>query len=254
MKKILITTSVIFGITALTGCKQTAPVVEQPITNAPSVQYKVPADMNFDLSFNSFNRCLKRSDDGSCFRSDRLTVNKASGELVVRREISEPFTGAQTQYKIREKITRSGDINTITYQPMTVLKKDGGLLLPIPAPDLDIADYLSTTQFTYKFEVDSQYPSDSVKANFDRLMNKTSDSFRFYGAETTSSTLKLQDSYMYDLGDAFSVILVESFPYRNGSKVVVNVIIETKQTPNGVIDVEKLLNQVKSKVNETVNA
>ena len=69
-------------------------------------------------------------------------------------------------------------------------------ILPFDVPSIDIAAYLKNSQFKTKFEINSEYSSQSVKANFDRLMKKAHGRFRIYGS---NSKLGLEDNLQFNV-------------------------------------------------------
>lgn len=236
---------------SLVACKSTPPPADVSLTNNPSITYKLPLDQSVDIKFDTYNRCVEYGDSGSCMKSHMLKFERKAGNVVVERRVASPINSAGSKYTIQETTSRDGGNSIITYQPLKLSSYETGLLAP-NAPKIDLADYLSTTQFSTKFEINSDFPSVSVKANFDRLMNKARNDFRVYG--NTSSDLDLEDYYMVDVEGAQVVMLVESFPYRNGSKIVVNAVVQTRKPSNGVIDVAAIMKSLEEKVGEVVNS
>ncbi|MEI8654058.1 hypothetical protein P4S57_15885 [Pseudoalteromonas sp. Hal273] len=235
---------------ALTACKSTPPPAEVQLTNIPSVSYKMPLDQSIDISFNAYNTCVSSGDSG-CVKYDSIKTAESSGDFLVEKRVHNGTIGSGAVYTIKQSTERTADANIVTYQPVKMTPYQQGFILPFAVPSIDIAAYLKNSQFKTKFEINSEYPSQSVKANFDRLMKKVHGRFRIYGS---NSKLGLEDYYMTTVDGAKVVMLVESFPYRNGSKVVVNAIIETKKSNKNVIDVAEILKSVKAKVAEVTNA
>lgn len=248
IKKVI--TTVLFAAT-LSACKSTPPAADVSLTDTPSIRYKLPLDHPVDIRFNTYDKCISYSDSG-CSKYDSIKFVRKSGDVVVERRVHNGIAGSGAVFTINEKTERTAEVNLVTYQPVKMSSYRQGLIFTFPVPNMDIADYLSNTQFTTRFELNSDYPSQSVKANFDRLMNKARRDFRIYG--NTNSKLDLEDYYMLDVNGAQVVMLVESFPYRNGSKVVVNAVIQTRKASSGLIDVAAIIKSVKQKVAEVINS
>lgn len=237
-------------LASLAGCKATPPPADVPLTNTPSVSYKLPLDQSVDISFYEHNRCVSSGSNG-CTKYDSIKFGRKAGNVVVERRVHNGVAGSGSVYTITETTKRTSDASIVTYQPVKMSSYQQGLILSFPVPQMDIADYLSNSQFKTKFEVNSEYPSQSVKANFDRMMNKARSDFRFYG---TNSQLDLEDYYMVDVDGAQVVMLVETFPYRNGSKVVVNAVVQTHKSNTGIIDVAAIMKSVEEQVAKVVNS
>lgn len=248
VKKII---SVALLASSLVACKSTPPPADVSLTSNPSVTYKLPLDQSVDIKFDTYNRCVEYGDSGSCMKSQLLKFERKAGNVVVERRVASPINSAGSIYTIQETSERDENASVVTYQPLKLSVYETGLLAP-NAPRVDLSGYLSRTQFSTKFEINSDFPSASVKANFDRLMNKARSDFRIYG--NTNSDLDLEDYYMVDVDGAQVVMLVESFPYRNGSKVVVNAVVQTRKSSNGVIDVAAIMKSLKEKVGEVVSS
>lgn len=235
---------------ALVACKSTPPPADVPLTNLPAVSYKLPLNQPIDISFNTYNICESYGDKG-CTKYGSIKFGNESGNVIVEKRTHNGTIGSGAVYTVNETTERTSESNIVTYQPVKMSSYQQGLILPFPVPSMDIVDYLSNTQFKTKFEINSEYPSQSVKANFDRLMNKVRKNFRIYGS---NSKLALDDYYMLDVEGAKVVMLVESFPYRNGSKVVVNAVVQTQKSNNNVIDVDSIIKSVEAKIAKVINS
>ena len=239
----------LLGLTLL-GCASTQAPQEVSLTNTPSISYKLPSDQSIDIKFNEFRYCANASGT-TCTQTNLLSFARENGQMVVTRT-NGTMTGTKgVRFIVNEMTEKQGDISTVTYQPLKRIPVETGFVI-MGTPDLNISEYLSSTQFSKKFEVDSEYPADSVKANFDRLMNKAKSDFRIFG--NTESTLDLEDYYFIDLPSAKVVMLIEAFPYRKGSKVVVNAVIQTRQSNKGIIDVAEIIREVEKKVISVVSS
>ncbi len=237
----------------LAACKSTPPPADVSLTNIPSVSYKLPLDQSIKINFDTYNKCVS-SYQGRCDKYEKIKFVRKTGEVIVEKKTHNGLVGSGAVYTINEKTERTADSSIVTYQPVKKSSYKQGLILPFAVPNMDITSYLSNIQFKTKFEINSDYPSQSVKANFDRLMKKAHRGFRYHGSTSTTSKLALEDSYMVDVEGVQVVMLVESFPYRNGSKVVVNAVVQTRKSNSGVIDVTTIMKRIEEKVTEVINS
>ncbi len=235
----------------LEGCSATQVAEPVSLTNNPSVRYKLPVNQSIDIFFEQYNKCNEYANN-TCSETERLSFKRGPGRLTVERRVSDALSHSAAVYTIEEKTVREGNSNIITYQPLQMTPDEKSFLVSRPLPTLDIGQYLSTTQFKTKFEVDSDYPANAVKANFDRLMNKARRGFRAF--DSTDSDLSYDDYYQTELNGALVVLLVESFPYRSGSKVVVNAIVQIIPKSGGTIDLIDILNKVEAEVERVIKA
>ncbi|MCL1139384.1 hypothetical protein [Shewanella pneumatophori] len=248
IKKVI--TTALFAAT-LTACKSTPPA-DVSLMDTPSVRYKLPLDRAIDIRFNTYNRCVNSGSSG-CGKYDNIKLAQGKDSILVERRVHNGIAGSGAVFSIDKKTERTEKATIVTYQPVKMSSYHEGLLFSFGIPKLDITNYLSQSQFKTKFEVDSDYSSQSVKANFDRLMQKASRDFRIY-EENTNSKLDLEDYYMVDLDGAQVVMLIETFPYRDGSKVVVNAVVQSKETGSGLVDVSAILKSVEEKVSQVVKS
>lgn len=136
-----------------------------------------------------------------------MHVNYTNNALEVERRTDNGVAGSGIIYTIDAIIVSDPNSTTITLIPKTQKTYQEGLILPFPVPNFDIAEYLSTATLDYKFELYSEYQVDSAKANFERILGKS------FGS---------RDIYKLELEDEEFEIKTDIYPYRNGSKIVIN--------------------------------
>lgn len=245
-KKLFITAGLALVLTSCSQITPKAPVSEK-LTNASSVTYRLPSNVKTDLPFERHSRFVNEG------RFSRLGY-KGSDLIQVEHRIDNGTAGSGVVYEVSKKVETIDGIAVVTFTPVSKREYQEGLILPFPVPELDIHSYLSNTQIKHKFEIDSEFPAQSIKANFDRLHRKVNArSFSLY--DEIKSDLKLQDAYRLDLNNgAVAVLNVQSFPYRNGSKVVFDVVIQTRKHSDLIIDVVSIVKQIEEIALSTVQA
>ena len=106
---------------------------------------------------------------------------------------------------------------------------------------------IKTIKFSMNMEIDTQYNTDSIDSNFNRILKKTK-----YNVPVSIAGNIYKSSYKLTLDDTSSDCYVSVYPYRNGSKAVVHVdtILSSK---NDRIDVGKKIDILKQKIASIVN-
>ncbi|WP_157581315.1 hypothetical protein [Spongiibacter tropicus] len=115
----------------------------------------------------------------------------------------------------------------------------------------DLKETLSSAGYPWKFEVNSEFPGDAVYANFQRLSRAEKSSGQGYTDDVTGKIFK--ERFWLKVGTSDIPVTIETYPYRNGSKVIVNAKLSPVVSGNELNYVEaiKLLEQ---RVKEIVNS
>lgn len=117
----------------------------------------------------------------------------------------------------------------VTFTPKHQKTYKQGLVLPFPIPDFNIQSFLSSGALDYELELNSIYPADSIKANFERLLYREP---------------LLQDA----------LVETKVYPYKNGSKIVLYVSIYGSMSVDGVIDLNAKLAEIKKQIQRVINS
>lgn len=159
--------------------------------------------------------------------------------------------GIEVEKKIYDPTESSGVIYTVDTQIASV-KPNSIIVTLIPKtkqtyqdggdsqlliPDIDIEKYLLTAAISFRFEIDSEYPPEAVKANFAR---------RLKGSKT--SIFRLTDEY-----GEFAV-KVDITPYKKGSKIIISTTLYNTKTDRNVIDVVQRVKDVKAEIQKIINS
>jgi hypothetical protein len=163
----------------------------------------------------------------------KLDFNQTNMEL--ERRTDNGVAGSGLIYSIDINKLNKGNDKVITFTPKTVKTYQDGVILPFPIPKFDLASYLTSAWVIHKFEVTSNYPVDSIKANFDRMLKP-------YGS-----------TYHLQLPDCLAIMEIKIYPYRQGSKAVITAEISGMKVVDNIINVSNKIKELESKIKTIVN-
>jgi len=156
-------------------------------------------------------------------------------QMEVERRTDNGVAGSGLIYSIDiDKIDKDNN-RIITFNPKTVKTYQNGLILPFLLPTFDLTSYLASASVVYKFEMISEYPVNSIKANFDRILKSDS------------------SSYQLQLPDCIAVMEVKIYPYRKGSKVEIIANLSKMRPADSVINVSTKIKALEMRIKTIVN-
>lgn len=241
--------SLIFGafFLVISGCASVQPIKNQvsDVSGKPITYIFNGESEASPLKFGDYRRT--RHGDG-WLENWGIKTTSSGDEILVTKFADNGVAGSVNEYSV--KVTRKGKDVTLT--PYKNRIHQDGLVLPKPVPSFNensLSVFLSSTRHEFGFEVDSNYPSESVNANFKRTLSQKSLSAFKSGSEKI-----FENTYFLKVDGAESKIEVKTYPYRNGSKCTVNVIYYTQLTENTQIELGKIESLIKEKVTEIVNS
>lgn len=212
---------------------------------AANVTVKIPvSEAKFKSSNLSYYSVTSRH-WGSSTKQKKIKLDKLNDtSLTVERRTDNGAAGSGVIYQVDYEISNSSGVEIISFtskeNPKTYQE---GLFGKFPVPnftDQDLIKYLSSGDVRFSIEENSNFSVDSTKANFERLANGISRSGKNYGQIEIDGE-KVRFSY-------------KVYPYRNGSKVVVETTINNREVVDGVIDYSKKVAQFKKMIKEIVNS
>jgi predicted small lipoprotein YifL len=263
MKKIILLAVVVLSLSTLSGCQSTGlnPLaIPDAFTNfeSPEVKFTLPSQKMSTstgisgISFDSFHNGPSSSQQ----KLNWKIIDKNT--LEVHRREDNGIAGSGVMYKVNYKIDYQGDDLVVTFKPISSKVYQQGFIGKKDVPNFDITEFLSTAVFEHKFEINSEYPADSIKANFERLLPKKQTSpyemKEMMMARMAGKKVSVKDWYVLQLDTSKTWIQVESFPYRKGSKVVITTKVNTAKSANNTIDVKQVFNEIEKKVASIVNS
>ena len=139
-----------------------------------SVQYKIPSLTSDSESMSKLN--FFEYSTGANSKFDRLLIhNIDSNTLKLERKTDNGSVGSGLIYKINISEEKTLNSTNIIYTPEELTTFQNGLILPFKVPEFDVSDYLSKKGYIYyNFEINSEYPPSSIKANFARTKGAVS--------------------------------------------------------------------------------
>jgi len=177
---------------------------------------------------------LSSKEWGKESKREKIISSFGDAKMQVERRVDNGAAGSGLIYSIDVENVLKGDNKIITLLPKKVTPYQDGLILPFPVPKFDLKTYLSSATVFHKFEVVSEYPENSIRANFDRLL-KTSGS-----------------SYELLTHDFSSILKVKIYPYRKGSKVIIESRLFDMRAFDNTINVSKNIKDIEMRINNII--
>lgn len=175
------------------------------------------------------------------------------GSFIVHIRTSNGVAGSGLKYTVKYNVADTKDGYKLTYQPVSVASYQQGLIGKYPVPTFpvdNLRQYLEKSYILYQFDVNSQYNSDSVYANF-RRMARTAYYARGHRDPITG---KIYQNWFVDYVRGTPIkYTMEAFPYHNGSKAVIYASIPAIETSPGVVDYGLTINNFKHDIERIVN-
>ncbi len=178
---------------------------------------------------------LSSSEWGAETKREKIISSFGNGNMQVESRVDNGIAGSGLIYSIKVESRAENDSTVVALTPYHVKPYQDGLILPFPVPKFDLEKYLSSASVFYKFEFVSEFIPSSIKANFDRFLGS-------YGPD-----------YKLQTNDFSSHLNVKIYPYRNGSKVIVNSKIFNMKKSQGVINVSDYITTLSAEIKKIVN-
>ncbi|PCH56889.1 MAG: hypothetical protein COC15_02305 [Legionellales bacterium] len=209
---------------------------EEKVVQGVNISYNIPKYIYQNKSIEDI-LYFERIDYGTPNKQEKVLIKTCANRWQIERRTDNGVAGSGRVYDI-EVSKEPTDVGTkISF----VVKKERtyqeGVILPFAVPAFDIKKYLARASITYSFELNSKYDVKSIKANFDRLLGKSN-----------------VNKYYLKTNLAAYSNRVKFYPYRGGTKVVINSTIYNMKYQNDIINVHKIINSLKRKIAEIVDA
>lgn len=231
-------------ILLLQACVQTAP----PKTTAISgKEFKIIVPKGLErtesqawgINFMPFRNVIRRNSKGSIeeFYSVGYELASSTNQLVTKACKGDYFISTRSvyqsciEYKIGHKVVDKGESLEITLTPKQKTTTPGKNLVFIPMPlpkvnETSLPGWLSSQRVQLRGQIISDFPSESIKGNFDRLLENYS-----WGAKADAAHRQFRDSYAIKMNKDITVVISAGFyPYKNGS--MIEYIIEGRSENN----------------------
>jgi len=187
---------------------------------------------------------------------DRLVFRKAGDNaLEVERREDNGSVGSGRLYRINMTTQRSVDSYTLSLQPVETRSYQQGLFGKFPVPKFTEQDLravvLLGASIDARYEVNSQYPGESILANFSRTLRPAPPPVTLSG----SPILSAHTDNVFALPYRGKLVRVSATmaPYRNGSKAIFLIQVPAIETSPNTVDFKELLNGIKAELTKIVN-
>lgn len=175
--------------------------------------------------------------------------NKTPESFTVHSRLDNGTAGSGVKIKVGYKMTPNGNSGYIVeFKPQSRSEYQQGLFLKKPVPNFtesSLRNYLKSFTLWYKFEIDTQYGSDAIMANFIRMAavkNKTTG----FSDPITGKIYK--QYFQINYAGVSANYTVQVFPYRNGSKAVINMELPVVETSENTVEFEKIINDLRQQL------
>ena len=228
---------------SLTACKTTPvkPATPLPADIAPTT-YVIPASKDLITANNGFVKDINFrgfSSGRSTAKSSLRFQNATQNSFIVHKRIDNGSAGSGIKYLINYDVNHTSSGYSVTMKPAQSTAYQEGLIGKFDVPSFNPNDLQNTIRngsVFFKFEIDSQYGIDSVAANFKRLSKKAG-----RGNFITNRDKEVPFQFKAE-------------PYRNGSKVMLEVVIFAAETSKNTFDFGILEKEIKEKLTAIVKA
>lgn len=261
MKKTML--ALVVSVSVLSGCKTTEinPVaVEDGFQQVQGldVTYIVPSEyVNPNhgvngLEFGHFHRGTKTT-------QEKLGVSPITPmSFSVHRQTDIGSAESGIIYNVSHSASVKDNNTIIKLHPFQTKSYQQGVTGHFTTPTLDVQEYLLTSKLNVQFEIDSNYSSDVVLANFERTLPKKQLSLADLKNKDTDSIslniMQAEDRYVLDVDGNDIWFSVESYPHNEGTKVVITADLNTN--PNHVtgttVNLAEMIEKMKASVSDIV--
>lgn len=221
----------------------------------PALSYIVPTNDAY-IAQNGVVNGLRFGtyDKGSRADHEMLSVKRAESTLIVELKRANAYDiGSGIVYTVGVATSTIEGGYRIELKPISFTTYKQGLF-PFALPtftEADLEAFLLTPTLHYRIEIDSEFNSESTFANLKRLLK----SRPFAKGERDPITNKIYtQQFVLPYRGKEVLLTAEAFPYRNGSKVVINLRLPAAYTSPNTVDYRVILDEVTQKLREVIAA
>jgi hypothetical protein len=182
----------------------------------------------------------------------RYRFSGDQGIVERRTETSDGIAGSGQVVRVKKTVSQTTGGKRVEFAPYDRAVYQDGLIMKFPVPSFepeDIKEFFLSSQLYAKFEVDSDFNPASTDANFVRLFK----SQQHRGVDPVSGKSHDQE-FVLPLRGKEVLFVIETYPYRNGSKALAYCRIPAIETSPNTVDFGILLNEVRTRIVQAVKA
>ncbi|HXE39833.1 MAG TPA: hypothetical protein VN639_15320 [Azonexus sp.] len=180
---------------------------------------------------------------------------KLPDSFIVHSRVDNGTAGSGVKYKVGYKMTSGADGGyVVDFNPESRSEYQQGLIGKFPVPPFNessLRGYLKSFTLRYKFEIDAQYGSDAIMANFLR-MAVVKNQATGYADPVTGKIYK--QYFQVNYSGATANYTVQVFPYRNGSKAVINMELPVVETSPSTVDFGQIISDLRKQLTTIVQS
>lgn len=245
----------------LNGCAKvtTSPTELTELKFPSTTTIIIPNDQDIDANkFNNMEFSKKWNVsyyNGSVAKQDVIIVkNKTSNTFDLDRRTDNGVSGSGILYTINYSIERKNSNTILSFKPIKYTTYQEGLILSFPTPEFtesDLSSYISSHAVEWKIEINSQYNTESIFANFKRLASE--EPFT-KGEKDPIAGHIFKNRFSILVNNRKVLFSLETFPYRNGTKSVIYLHVSGYYTSDNTVDFNMILPEIKKKLDSIVNS
>jgi hypothetical protein len=180
---------------------------------------------------------------------------KLPDSFTVHSRVDNGTAGSGVKYKVGYKTTPSTDGGySVDFNPESRSEYQQGLIGKFPVPPFNetaLRNYLKSFTLRYKFEIDTEYGSDAIMANFMRMGIVKNQAAGF--ADPVTGKIYKQ-YFQINYAGTTANYTVQVFPYRKGSKAVVNMELPVVETSANTVEFERIISDLRKQLTTIVQS
>ncbi len=255
----------IVNVFMTTGCGGVANSTRSQILDGREYSYEIPKSVAKQDLFKGLYFPNTEVPVPNRFGHNFVTGAKMQIDYVTKKAIASVYNGEYYQsgtfyasiirYYADISISEKDDWFIVTLAPtereVIESKEIGGKVIKLP-DEAELIHFLSSPKFAdYSFQVekDSPYGTESVYATFKRTLKETP-LMTPYKDPMTGKIYK--SAFLLNNADNTIRLYVDVFPYRNGCKAVVNVVLPVHIKDNKVEDISAVVEAIKKEMERII--
>jgi hypothetical protein len=192
---------------------------------------------------------------GNRSKQEKIIIrNKSNDSFMVERRTDNGVSGSGKIYTVGYTVEKNKDAMVNKFKALSFKTYQQGLILPFDVPEFteqNLLDYIVRQPVYLNLDLNSPYNTESTYANFMRLAEKA----RTFPGETDPVTGKVyKDKFVLANKYGKLTFYLDIFPYHNGSKAVIHMLVPGTFTSANTVDFGKIIREIKGQLEGIVNS